>query len=275
LRDSEWVDHRPPTPASSAEPAWWLTDRIDLWGPDWVTNLVGWDWPAYSRLFHPLADQPGLSTWAATAQANGRVMHPSAQWDKICTPPSQAVKEGGRAGRGFPGEPMWGELNTWTLKALCSILARHSATPQNCYFALWEGSCNWRHGDGFGSSTVTSYYAPDGVLPPPPGPAPSEWQLDFSGPTFTVEGRNNYFLFEGHVGDAVRFGRWVHEDAFFAQSPNFMWPADHTWCVATEIDDDSTFIGGSAALIDELCASKVLEVLPIAPDASYEDHHNR
>jgi hypothetical protein len=269
------MDHRPPSPAASAEPARWLTDRVDLCGPDWVTNLVGWNWPTYARLFHPLADQPGFSTWAATAQANGRIMHPSAQWDTISTPPSQATKSPS-AGRSQPGDPMWGKLNAWALEALCAILARHTVTPRACYFALWEGCCGWRHGDVAGS-TVTSFYAPDGVPLVPPEPAPVEWQLDFNGPTFAIHdlGRGNYYLFEGHIGDCARIGRWVHEKAFFPQSPNFIWSADHAWCVATDIDDDSTFIGGSAALIEELCASNVLEVLPIAPDAPYEDHRNR
>jgi hypothetical protein len=38
-----------------------------------------------------------------------------------------------------------------------------------------------------------------------------------------------------------------------------MWPADHTCCVATEIDDDSTIIGGATELISELCAAAAIE----------------
>lgn len=237
------MDHRPPPPAASADPARWLTQRVDLHGPDWVTNLVGWGWPAYGRLFHPLADQPGGATWAATAQANGRIMHPSAQWHTISAPPSQGLKDL-FDGRSHPGDPRQAELNTWALEALCTILARHTTTPATCYFALWAGRCGWRHGDTSWSS-VTAYYAPDGVLPEPPRPAPAEWQLDFTGPTFAIPdlGRGDYFLFEGDISTATRIGRWVHEKAFFAQSPNFMWPADHAWCIATDIDDDSTQIG--------------------------------
>jgi hypothetical protein len=47
----------------------------------------------------------------------------------------------------------------------------------------------------------------------------------------------------------------VRRKSFDAISPHFSWPADHAWCVATEVDDDSTFIGGTQLLIDELCAS--------------------
>lgn len=103
--------------------------------------------------------------------------------------------------------------------------------------------------------------------PQPSGPAPAEWQLDLSGPTFSMPGRNDYYLFEGHVAKVVWIGRWIHERWFDPLSPNFFWPANHTWCVATAIDDDSTLIGGSSALVDELCTSEKLEVIQISPDA--------
>ncbi|MGH3967639.1 MAG: hypothetical protein ACRDTV_05860 [Mycobacterium sp.] len=242
-------DHRPPRPAASAEPAHWLTNRINLWGQHGVTNLVGSGFPAYARLLHPL---------------DGRTIHPSAPWEKISS----------SRGRTQPGDPHRGTLNTWALEALSDILAAHTTSPQTCYFAVWEG-WGWMHDDGSGPSTITAYYAPDGVPPDvqPPEPAPADWQLDLSGPTFSVPGRN-YYLFEGHVDDAVRIGHWVHEGFFIPQSPNFFWPADHAWCLATEIDDDSTVIGGSRELVDELCASETIEALRIAPDAPFEDRLN-
>jgi hypothetical protein len=43
-------------------------------------------------------------------------------------------------------------------------------------------------------------------------------------------------------------------------SCNLWWPADHAWCVATEIDLDSTYVGGSEACIEELLANSELEV---------------
>jgi hypothetical protein len=44
--------------------------------------------------------------------------------------------------------------------------------------------------------------------------------------------------------------------------PALWWPDDHAWCVATDVDRDSTYIGGSGELIAELVASPELEVLP-------------
>jgi hypothetical protein len=43
-------------------------------------------------------------------------------------------------------------------------------------------------------------------------------------------------------------------------SCNLWWPDDHAWCVATEIDLDSTYVGASEACIEELLANSELEV---------------
>jgi hypothetical protein len=268
--DTYGVDNRPPRPASSAEPARWLTDRVDIWGPDWVTNMVGSGFEAYARLLHPIADEPGGQTWAEVASRNGRIMHPSAQWEKISSPPGPLTPDE-EAEVWSSQRPSWGDLNTWALEALCAVLAGHTTTPQTCYFAVWDG-CG-ALGEPSPGSFITSYRGP-GPKPPPPGPAPAEWQLDLTGPRFPMPKRSSFYLFEGHVGEAVRIGRWVHEKWFTPKSPHFFWPADHAWCVGTEVDYDSTFIGGPRQLVNELCASEVLEVLQIAADAPYEDHVN-
>ena len=265
------TNRRPPRPAASAEPARWLTDRVDLWGPDWVTNMVGPGFEAYARLLHPLADEPGGPTWAEVARANGHIMHPSVQWDKIRWPGPFNPKDPRLGGRGHPGDPHWGDLDAWALEALCAVLAGHTTTPQTCYFAVWDG-CGALREPGPGSS-ITAYRGP-GPKPAPPKPAPREWQLDLSGPRFPMPRRSTFYLFEGHVSEAVRIGRWANEKWFLPKSPHFFWPADHAWCVGTEVDDDSTFIGGSRELIDELCASASLEVLQITPDAPHEDDIN-
>jgi hypothetical protein len=71
--------------------------------------------------------------------------------------------------------------------------------------------------------------------------------------------RRNYYLFEDHIGAAAQIGEWV--DA------SFFWPADHTWRVQPKsMTTDSTFIGGTR-IVDELCASEMVDVLEIPPDA--------
>lgn len=43
---------------------------------------------------------------------------------------------------------------------------------------------------------------------------------------------------------------------------NLFWPGDRAWCVATEIDLDSTYVGGSVELIADLLADPRLEAFP-------------
>ncbi|WP_421529229.1 hypothetical protein [Mycobacterium sp. THU-M104] len=233
-----------------------------------ISELIGW--------------MVGAATNAATALAAGR---PIDREQIIGSPPpisAQDRQNWQQTQSGLPQDPSTGELASWALDALCTTLARHTTTPQVCYFAVWEG-WGWlheqSHSTGFMTlpSSVTSYYAPDGLIPEDvhrPEPAPTEWQLDVSGPTFSLPPDRNYYLFEDDIGAAARIGYWVNEDFFIAQSPSFFWPADHAWCVATEIDDDSTFIGGAHELVDQLCASELIEVLQIPPDAPYKDHIN-
>jgi len=47
------------------------------------------------------------------------------------------------------------------------------------------------------------------------------------------------------------------------QSPNLWWPRDHAWCVASEIDFCSTYLGGSRALVERVLADESLEAIPV------------
>jgi hypothetical protein len=48
------------------------------------------------------------------------------------------------------------------------------------------------------------------------------------------------------------------------QSANLWWPDDDAWCVATELDFKSTYIGGPESLITALVGDRALEVLQVA-----------
>ncbi len=63
----------------------------------------------------------------------------------------------------------------------------------------------------------------------------------------------------GHYGGVLGFS---------PQSPNLFWPADHAWCVASEIDFDSTVVGGSEMLIEALLDADGLETWRVEPDDS-------
>jgi hypothetical protein len=50
----------------------------------------------------------------------------------------------------------------------------------------------------------------------------------------------------------------------FEQSPTLWWPDDRAWCVASEVDFHSTYVGGSRQLIDRLLGDERIEALEAA-----------
>ena len=157
--------------------------------------------------------------------------------------------------------PMTGDLDAESLRALCEILARHTAVADRCWFAVWEGWGDW----GSGSAVTFSRRGRDPAPSPPP--APAEWQLDLTGPTFALPDRT-YHLFAGPVDAALRIGHWSTRDWFIPRPPNLFWPDDRAWCVASEIDFDSTLIGGPARLVDDILEHEAFEAWPVEPSDS-------
>jgi hypothetical protein len=248
------VEYQPPAPAADAGAAGWIAPRLlDDFGTVCRTIPTGFE--AYARVFHP-AD-PGAATptrWAEVAARTGRSMHAQAQFHRIVAP----LPNSGRDDLSLDvQEPMAGDLAPAELRALCAILQAHTPEAMQCWFALWEG---W----GELTGAVTSVSATTSGTFSPPRPAPGEWQLDLRAARFELPGRA-YYLFTGPLRDALRLGNWGSKDWFLSRSPSLFWPADQSWCVASEIDFDSTLIAGTATLVDEIVQSDELEAWPVNP----------
>jgi hypothetical protein len=54
----------------------------------------------------------------------------------------------------------------------------------------------------------------------------------------------------------------------FGDSVNLWWPDDQAWCVGTEIDLMTTYVGGSTACIQAVLAEASLEAMPVSVDQS-------
>lgn len=106
------------------------------------------------------------------------------------------------------------------LRAVLQTLTRHTSTPDDCHFCLWDG-----------------------------------WGSDLPGPKVVVPNRA-YHLFRGSISD---FDDWGMPD------PAFIWPADHAWCVADDVDPHWAGIGADASAIDELLAVPRLDVVRADP----------
>lgn len=235
----------PPTPSRSADAAEWLLGS-DLWAEQWVIGWVGAGFSDYARIFHPLGDEEDAPTWSDVAAAHGQQLTEGSTWAGVLDQPEHS-------GRSYPGEPMIGTLGSVALAPLCEDLGRHTGTPEQCWFAVWDG---W--GLMQPAPVITSQPADD--------PALNSRQLDLTAATFEIPGRR-YLLYEGAVEQATAIGWWHSGIWFQAQSPSLIWPQDHAWCVATEVDADFTLVGGSSDLIDAILANPHLEAVRIAPYA--------
>jgi hypothetical protein len=80
-----------------------------------------------------------------------------------------------------------------------------------------------------------------------------------SAPKFELPGRK-YLLVKAPL-PAV-----CEAESELSSAANLVWPDDHSWCVTTEIDLDSTRLGGSRALVDALLQDSFLEVVEVRPE---------
>jgi hypothetical protein len=107
----------------------WLTERIIGFAAN-VGSVVPRGFEAYARLFHPLDG----GRWVERAAGNGRIAHPEMQLHLISSPP-------GAAPPSF--QPLHGvsvgSLPADELRALVTVLVRHTGTPERAWFAVCEG----------------------------------------------------------------------------------------------------------------------------------------
>lgn len=224
-----------PEPLTDISAGRWLEERLWDWGPSSqgvrVGSVVPEGFAAYARILHPAGRRPedggGTVRWATVATWTGGTMHPDVQFDRL------ARLQPHHAEPSWGYRPHEGSLPREETERVVALLRPHTSTPERCWFAVWEG---------FGYEDLNRYYQSM-----PRVRVPNRAYLLFQGPLETV----HTFVWGGVV--------W--------QSPNILWPDDRAWCVATEIDLDSTYVGGSQACIDQILADRGLEAFRTTLDA--------
>lgn len=104
-----------------------------------------------------------------------------------------------------------------------------------------------------------------------PNVAPA-FPVDWLDPALEVRLQDReYLLGRGPLDAALGVGHQISDDWFAPQSPNLFWPDDRAWCVATDIDFDSTLVGGPNQLIKDLLANPTLEAWQVNPGDSLQD----
>ncbi|MGB9377218.1 MAG: hypothetical protein WCB04_06855 [Mycobacteriales bacterium] len=150
-------------------------------------------------------------------------------------------------------------LSLKSLLALCGTLSRHTLTPQDCYFALWEG-WGWIRG-GHAHVRFTDNDGPGEPMPSVFTPA------ELEAPRLRLPYRN-YVVLRGPLSAMTALVQWDGPKVWWTPSPSLFWPADRSWCVATEIDFDSTLVGGSDAAVADVLNNPQLEALALDGDES-------
>jgi hypothetical protein len=154
------------------------------------------------------------------------------------------------------------------LTALAGLLSGFTSTPDPCWICIWSGYGFWRS-----RAHMVLVFGAEGEE----GRAEARrLEAEFQRvmderdrlldgvPEVDTDGRE-YYLFRGPLSevDSVVFD---HDGA--AQSPNLWWPDDRAWCVGSDIDLPSTYVGGSRACIDAVIATPELDASEVGPDDS-------
>ncbi|MFL6074860.1 MAG: hypothetical protein ACJ73S_15800 [Mycobacteriales bacterium] len=247
-------------PVADVSAADWIAERLA--GPvGTVSSVVPGGYPAYARVLHPVEfdDDSGRAplTWARVCELTGGVPHALMQWHAIVRPAARSRS----VVAWDDGDVRVGSLAPDALAALLDVLGPFTG-EQDCYHALWEG---WGWVDG-GGVTVVAFTDDGTAVPAPPvepGVPPEVWAL----PRLRLPDRD-HLLFRGPLRAALDMGWHASPLGFEPQSPNLFWPADRAWCVGTEIDFDSTLVGGPVELVDAVLAAPGLEAWPVDPGDS-------
>src|ERR1700739_216954 len=98
-----------------------------------VGSIVPPVFDAYARVFHPASrltggDEAAVS-WTEVAQANGREMHPAAEWESI-SGSCQRQRQAGIWDRG----PATGQLPHPAAQRLAAVLSAHTEAPSHGFF---------------------------------------------------------------------------------------------------------------------------------------------
>jgi hypothetical protein len=259
--------------ASDDSAASWIEETIGPFG-DGVRALVPPVFEAYARILHPAwaADQTPVR-WATVAAWSGGAAHAMAEFEPM-------AHERGRPSvpRPFTAPPYHGVLPPATLDALSDVLARHTTTPDRCHFGLWEGYgwIGWMAVEmrpaaklGLPNRTYLLFEGPLAAI------SDLGWRADLSDGSprmraldrrpIGFQERARAFVWPNKTERVSHRPPAPSAATLHRESPNLIWPADRSWFVASEIDLDSTFVGGSTELINELLADSRLEAWPASP----------
>lgn len=212
-----------------------------------VDGIVPAGFESYLRIFHkahpagtagPRSGAAREASWEDVASALGRQLAPETKWADL----SGAYGEPASAqGLGTVYPPEEGRLDAAGYRALARVLTKTSDGP--FLAAFWTG---W---DPISADSEAA-------------------RVIRRGDTVVIQGEQ-YVLFSlesGEMADAS----WMSAPAFGwtegnGLTPNYLWPPGGSWCLGTNIDLDSSILGGPARVLSEVESLPELEALYVTP----------
>ncbi len=231
-------------------PSRWIAPRLLPWddvegAP--VTMFAPSGYPTYVRVLHPASGLRELIpsvTWREITDWSGRTYHSTMQFRRISVPlrPSSSPAP-------FRNPPLEGCLGHRTCQALYDVLAGWTASP-DIWLGIWVGwgSLHFPHSMSFIPKPDTDFGLTDLAA------------LVDQAPWFRHPYRE-YLLARAPISAVAELSRFPLDI-----TPSLAWADDHAWCVATEIDFDSTIVAASEECAAALLGDDRLEALRVQPD---------
>lgn len=238
-----------------------------------VHSLVPDVFESYARIFHPAMREatdrdlpcraPGESrtgvpvhprmngvpwrevSWREVAEANGKVAHPAMEWTAITG--SYEFSWSGMQPGLWAQSPAHDSLPLRLTRVMCEMLTSFTSTPGQCWAAVWEGYAD------LGGLRFDERLPRLAMRNRP--------MILASGPLSAVPEKSFTDLSANASHDRED---WRAVECY--RSPSLWWPADRAWCVATDVDMQTTYLGGSTECIDSLIRDGRLEVMRVTDE---------
>lgn len=268
----------------------WLADRMGAWAT--VGGVAGTGWEAYARLLHPVEavrlelDQmgglgletptildEGLWSWVQIGERVGVATTATISWEELSgRVPEDRFEDGWSV-----HEPACGELHPQTLAVLVGHLAAHTERPDDLTLGVWDGWGTLHGGSGASvlilgavPATVAEAHRRRVIAELDAAVAPEIRAALDAGALLHLPGRS--YLVCATAASELADPRWVDgaglgwREGRSGVLPQLLWPGDHAWLLASEIDLMSTYVGGSRALVDALLGDDRLEAFEVGAD---------